>query len=109
PDRDGRDRDAVAVHAGRLQGLRRVGVGERAGGGRERGRGSAPPARPEAHAPAPDAGPLVGADAVKPAPFEYHRPGTLDEALALLEDPDAKPLAGGQSLVPMRKFRPVAS
>jgi CO/xanthine dehydrogenase FAD-binding subunit len=42
---------------------------------------------------------------VKPAPFEYHRPGTLDEALALLEDPDAKPLAGGQSLVPMLNFR----
>jgi CO/xanthine dehydrogenase FAD-binding subunit len=42
---------------------------------------------------------------VKPAPFEYHRPGTLDEALALLEDPDSKPLAGGQSLVPMLNFR----
>jgi aerobic carbon-monoxide dehydrogenase medium subunit len=42
---------------------------------------------------------------VKPAQFAYHRPGTLDEALALLEDPDAKPLAGGQSLVPMLNFR----
>jgi carbon-monoxide dehydrogenase medium subunit len=43
---------------------------------------------------------------VKPAPFEYHRPGTLAEALALLaEVPDAKPLAGGQSLVPMLNFR----
>jgi len=43
---------------------------------------------------------------VKPAPFDYHRPGTLDEALALLAaDPDAKPLAGGQSLVPMLNFR----
>jgi aerobic carbon-monoxide dehydrogenase medium subunit len=43
---------------------------------------------------------------VKPAPFAYHRPATLDEALALLaEDPDAKPLAGGQSLVPMLNFR----
>jgi carbon-monoxide dehydrogenase medium subunit len=43
---------------------------------------------------------------VKPAPFVYHRPSTLDEALALLaEDPDAKPLAGGQSLVPMLNFR----
>jgi aerobic carbon-monoxide dehydrogenase medium subunit len=43
---------------------------------------------------------------VKPAPFEYHRPWTLDEALALLaDDPDAKPLAGGQSLVPMLNFR----
>ena len=43
---------------------------------------------------------------MKPAPFEYHRPGTLGEALALLaDDPDAKPLAGGQSLVPMLNFR----
>jgi aerobic carbon-monoxide dehydrogenase medium subunit len=43
---------------------------------------------------------------VKPAPFAYHRPATLDEALALLAaDEDAKPLAGGQSLVPMLNFR----
>ena len=43
---------------------------------------------------------------MKPAPFEYHRPGSLDEALALLaEHADAKPLAGGQSLVPMLNFR----
>jgi carbon-monoxide dehydrogenase medium subunit len=43
---------------------------------------------------------------MKPAPFVYHRPQTLDEALRLLaEDPDAKPLAGGQSLVPMLNFR----
>jgi carbon-monoxide dehydrogenase medium subunit len=43
---------------------------------------------------------------VKPAPFAYHRPETVDEALALLgDDPDAKPLAGGQSLVPMLNFR----
>jgi len=43
---------------------------------------------------------------VKPVPFAYHRPATLDEALALLAaDEDAKPLAGGQSLVPMLNFR----
>ena len=43
---------------------------------------------------------------MKPAPFDYHRPRSLDEALALLaDDPDAKPLAGGQSLVPMLNFR----
>jgi aerobic carbon-monoxide dehydrogenase medium subunit len=43
---------------------------------------------------------------MKPPPFEYVRPGTLDEALALLAgDPDAKPLAGGQSLLPMLNFR----
>jgi len=43
---------------------------------------------------------------VKPAPFEYHRPASVEEAVALLEaDADAKPLAGGQSLVPMLNFR----
>jgi carbon-monoxide dehydrogenase medium subunit len=43
---------------------------------------------------------------VKPPPFDYHRPAALDEALALLAaDEDAKPLAGGQSLVPMLNFR----
>jgi len=43
---------------------------------------------------------------VKPPPFEYHRPATLGEALALLRDqPDAKPLAGGQSLIPAMNFR----
>jgi 2-furoyl-CoA dehydrogenase FAD binding subunit len=46
---------------------------------------------------------------VKPAPFEYTRPATLDEALAALARDDAKVLAGGQSLVPalnMRLLRP---
>lgn len=44
---------------------------------------------------------------MKPAPFEYHRPRSLDEALALLarHGPDAKPLAGGQSLIPAMNFR----
>lgn len=44
---------------------------------------------------------------VKPAPFEYHRPDTLDEALAVLGDwgSEAKALAGGQSLVPAMNFR----
>jgi carbon-monoxide dehydrogenase medium subunit len=44
---------------------------------------------------------------MKPAPFEYHAPRTLDEALALLTryGSDAKPLAGGQSLVPLLNFR----
>ncbi len=42
-----------------------------------------------------------------PARFEYWAPRTLEEAVALLEDlgPDARPLAGGQSLVPMMRFR----
>jgi CO/xanthine dehydrogenase FAD-binding subunit len=41
---------------------------------------------------------------VKPAPFEYVRARTLDDALAAL-DPDSKILAGGQSLVPMLNMR----
>jgi len=41
---------------------------------------------------------------VKPAPFEYLAPESLDDALALLDD-DTRPLAGGQSLVPMLNFR----
>jgi CO/xanthine dehydrogenase FAD-binding subunit len=44
---------------------------------------------------------------VKPAPFEYFSPRTLEEALALLaaHGSDAKPLAGGQSLIPAMNFR----
>ncbi|HXF94463.1 MAG TPA: xanthine dehydrogenase family protein subunit M [Gemmatimonadales bacterium] len=44
---------------------------------------------------------------MKPAPFEYHRPDTVDEALALLAEygGDARALAGGQSLVPAMNFR----
>jgi carbon-monoxide dehydrogenase medium subunit len=42
-----------------------------------------------------------------PAPFEYHRPDTLEEALELLAEhgEDAKVLAGGQSLIPLMKLR----
>jgi len=44
---------------------------------------------------------------VKAAPFEYHAPETLDEALALLAEfgEEAKVLAGGQSLVPVLALR----
>lgn len=43
---------------------------------------------------------------MQPSPFEYHRPETLEEALALLGDlEDARPLAGGQSLLPAMKLR----
>ena len=44
---------------------------------------------------------------MKPAPFAYEAPRTIDEALALLaaHGDDAKVLAGGQSLVPMLNFR----
>jgi carbon-monoxide dehydrogenase medium subunit len=42
-----------------------------------------------------------------PAPFEYHRPSSLDEALQILgaHGDDAKVLAGGQSLIPLLKLR----
>jgi aerobic carbon-monoxide dehydrogenase medium subunit len=44
---------------------------------------------------------------MKPAPFEYHAPGTVAEAVALLDrlGDDAKVLAGGQSLVPIMALR----
>jgi len=44
---------------------------------------------------------------VKPAPFEHRVPADVAEALTLLRDhaPDARLLAGGQSLVPMMNFR----
>ena len=44
---------------------------------------------------------------MKPPKFDYHRPETLDEALALLAEhgDDARVIAGGQSLVPMMNMR----
>jgi carbon-monoxide dehydrogenase medium subunit len=44
---------------------------------------------------------------MKPAPFEYHRPGSVAEATQLLGQlgDEAKLLAGGQSLVPMLSLR----
>ncbi|MEL0012744.1 MAG: FAD binding domain-containing protein, partial [Alphaproteobacteria bacterium] len=43
---------------------------------------------------------------MKPAPFTYHDPETVDEAIALLgQHEDAKLLAGGQSLMPMLNMR----
>jgi CO/xanthine dehydrogenase FAD-binding subunit len=44
---------------------------------------------------------------LKPASFDYYKPETLTEALDLLEQfgETAKPLAGGQSLVPMMNMR----
>jgi aerobic carbon-monoxide dehydrogenase medium subunit len=44
---------------------------------------------------------------MKLPPFEYARPTTISEAIALLaaHDGEAKPLAGGQSLIPMLAFR----
>jgi carbon-monoxide dehydrogenase medium subunit len=45
---------------------------------------------------------------MKPAPFRYHAPKTIDEALAALAKvapEDGRVLAGGQSLVPTMAFR----
>lgn len=42
-----------------------------------------------------------------PASFEYHRPDSVEEALALLQQygDDAKLLSGGHSLIPSMKLR----
>jgi carbon-monoxide dehydrogenase medium subunit len=44
---------------------------------------------------------------MKPAPFKYYSPTTVEEALTLLAEHgyDAKVLAGGQSLIPTMNFR----
>ncbi len=44
---------------------------------------------------------------MKPAPFEYRRPDTVEEVLHLLAEygDEAKLLAGGQSLIPTMNFR----
>ena len=42
-----------------------------------------------------------------PGTFDYHRPTTLDSAVALLVQlgEEARPLAGGHSLIPLMKTR----
>ena len=44
---------------------------------------------------------------MKPPPFDYERPATLNAALSLLKNNSGKSkiIAGGQSLVPMMNFR----
>ena len=43
---------------------------------------------------------------VKPPPFEYHAPSSVEEVCSLLASlEDAKVLAGGQSLIPLLNFR----
>jgi carbon-monoxide dehydrogenase medium subunit len=43
---------------------------------------------------------------MKPPPFDYHAPGTVEEAADLrAADPDAAVLAGGQSLLPLLNMR----
>ncbi len=46
-------------------------------------------------------------DILIPGSFEYHRPASLSEAVALLGelDSDARVIAGGHSLIPMMKLR----
>ena len=56
--------------------------------------------------PRDDLGGRFGEDSMKPPPFAFRDPTTLDDALALLADDDnARRLAGGQSLVPMLNCR----
>ncbi len=48
---------------------------------------------------------------MKPSAFDYYAPDSLEEALGLLAEygGDAKPLAGGQSLIPAMNFRVLQS
>jgi CO/xanthine dehydrogenase FAD-binding subunit len=48
---------------------------------------------------------------MKPPAFDYYSPESVEEALALLAEygSDAKPLAGGQSLIPAMNFRVLQS
>jgi carbon-monoxide dehydrogenase medium subunit len=48
-----------------------------------------------------------GGPSVIPGTFDYHRPASVREAVALLADlgEEARPLAGGHSLIPMMKLR----
>src|ERR1700719_4622488 len=53
-------------------------------------------------------GPTLYKTLMKPAPFQYHAPKTVDEAVAVLAEvaaQDGRVLAGGQSLVPTMAFR----
>ena len=65
--------------------------------------GPATPDRPSPRRP----GALLRCEFLKPPPFEYRLPDSVDEALSLLAEhgDEARPLAGGQSLVPLMAFR----
>ena len=101
---------AVAVHAARRQGAGRGQLHERAGLHRQRHRRRA---RRQGRAAAGDAAAHPRADgaerrrAMKPRPFDYVRPDTVDEAVALLAEhgDEARILAGGQSLMAMMNLR----
>ena len=108
--------NAVAVHAARRQGPRRGQLHEHAGLHRQRHRRRARRrGRDAAGDAAAHSRPVVGgsgkrqnhAQKMKPRPFDYVRPDTVEEVFALLAEhgDDARILAGGQSLVPMLNLR----
>ena len=105
---------SVPVHRARREGNRRGDDDERTRRDRERGRRRAWSRRHRAAAHRPARlGATAGAGrrVVKPVAFDYVAAGSLEEALAALAEggDDAKPIAGGQSLVPalnMRLVRP---
>ena len=108
-----RDRHPVTGQPDRGQGRRRGGRDREHGGGGQRRRRRAqpaghPPSRHAVHAAdrvARDAD-REGRPGVIPAAFEYQRPASIEEALAIIaSDPGAKVLAGGQSLLPLLKLR----
>ena len=107
--------NAVALHAFRPEGHRRRRRHRAARGDHQchQRRGEGPggrAARIADHATAYRRGDRTGTPAsgrsMKPAPFEYVRPQTVGEAVRLLAaTPDAKILAGGQTLGPMLNLR----
>ena len=105
-DRDGGGRQPDTAQPAGREGRRGGRRRRHAGGGRERGlrRARWSPPGSAVHRGEALAG-VAGTTPVKPAPFAYEKPGSLDEALSLLLLPGATPLAGGQSLVPLMNFR----
>src|SRR5690606_7465591 len=102
---------AVAGQLARRQGRRRGGHDRLLAGGGERDGRRAPAARRDVseHAAQSDArvGGDPGGEGMIPVEFDYAAPDSLDEAIRLLAEggDDAKPLAGGHSLIPLMKLR----
>src|SRR5207247_4192470 len=88
--------------------------GRSPGAGAQSGRGNDPPGPAREHLPLhglpadrrgdPGRGP-GGRVPMIPATVGYVRPESLEEALVALDEPEAKALAGGQSLLPAMKLR----
>src|SRR5439155_7736135 len=108
----------LAADPAGLQGARRVQLHDRPRRDRECRERCAGAARSADHRAAHGADTALGADRarqagerppppVKPVRFDYHRPATVEEAIALLTryGGEAKLLAGGQSLMPLMNFR----